>query len=164
MRIRTAIPGMAMGAVVVLSSAALAGGDRETEGTIRSYKMDDADRGHTRSWSERNRWDRGDWTAQRGTTVRTRTYETDRRRESPMTQGMASGQRHFSGPYRYFYTDHEGKYNYFLDRYGYPYAYGEAETRRPADMFGYVPPELSGGGPVLYRRDGMPLSRSPVDR
>jgi hypothetical protein len=162
MRIRTVIPAIAAGAVMVFSSAALAARDRDAGVTVRSYQMDDADRGRTTGWDERDRWDRGDWTAERRTTVRTRTYGVDTRHGRPMA-GIP-GDRQFSGPYRYFYTDHEGKYNYFLDRYGYPYAQGGVETHRPADVFGYAPPEVIGGGPVRYYRDQTPLSRSPFDR
>jgi hypothetical protein len=66
-----------------------------------------------------------------------------------------------TGAYRYVFTGADGKYDYFLDHYGYPYAYGgRPMSPPPAGVFGYIPPEQSGGGPVCYFRHERPVSWS----
>lgn len=65
-----------------------------------------------------------------------------------------------TGPYKYIFTDSTGQYDYYLDHYGYPYSYGGRPISPPVDVFGYVPPDRIGGGPVVYTRNERPVSWS----
>lgn len=154
MRSTTAISAIALAVVMGFTSTALAGKGKD-EGKTKVKKVE---KKHAETW------DRGEWTQRREVTVRTDEGWREARghADRPVSSGMALN-RQFSGPYRYFFTDHEGKYNYFLDRYQYPYRYGEGETRLPVGVLGFVPPEQIGGGPVRYFRSERPLSRSVFD-
>ncbi|HPP28126.1 MAG TPA: hypothetical protein PLV57_16555 [Phycisphaerae bacterium] len=165
MRIGTALPAIVLSVVFCSASLVWAASNKgdvtvEDRGDvqIRTYSLDDSS--NARSSQRHDRWNRGDWTTREQMTVRTE-------RVDPMNgmrgQPMATATRVMSGPYRYFYTDQEGKYNYFLDHYGYPYEYGGRETQLPVNVLGYVPPQAIGGGPVMYFRAERPLSRSIFD-
>lgn len=162
MRIGTAIPAMVMAVVIGFASVAWADKDRDKgEVKIKTKKMET-------SRSDTDQWHRGDWTQERSVTVHSeRDYAAPRVVERErVSRGEGSGlaaTRQMTGPYRYYFTDAEGKYNYYLDRYGYPYQYGGREVGTPVGVLGYVPPERIGGGPALYYRDERPLSRSIFD-
>lgn len=174
MRIRTAIAAIALGVVVAFASQAYA---RDRDSSSSKSRSKDKTSREVRTTSDAQ-WDRGDWTERDATSrsakrsdrtaVRTDTYGTYGFQGEDATTHRSRGQgtatRQFSGPYRYFYTDHEGKYNYFMDRYGYPHAYGGREVQLPVGVLGDVPPEYIGGGPVRYYRNEAPLSRSVFDR
>jgi len=66
--------------------------------------------------------------------------------------GMAS-ERIVTGPYQYVWTNSQGRYDYFADRYDYPYAFGAVPAAPPAGVYGFVPPEAAGGGPIRYFRE-----------
>jgi hypothetical protein len=156
MRITTAVSAIALAAVIGFASTALAG-KAKSDGDAK-VKVKKVEKNDEVTWS------RGEWTERQRVTVRTEDgwREVQDRPGRPIESGMVL-HRQFSGPYRYFFTDHEGKYNYYLDRYEYPFQYGQRETPLPVGVLGFVPPEQMGGGPVLYFRPERPLSRSVFD-
>lgn len=166
MRIKAAIPALALLFAVGFSSNALAGDKRHSDDkTVKVKKVEHKTAERTSSSASTERWDRGEWTTNRetvnGSAVDNR-WTSSAQPAGPSESRAVAG-RQSSGPYRYFYTDHEGKYNYFLDRYDYPHRYGGSESDLPIGVLGYVPPEQMGGGPVLYFRPERPLSRSAFD-
>lgn len=190
MRMRAAIPAMVMAVMTAFASAALA--DKDNDDVKVKSKTETTTTDHEHNWFG-NLWHRGDWTRHhedQSVTVRTYPYREPERRSATVynygyrepeyytygyrepeverrveVRGPQTGMAHreLSGPYRYFFTDAQGKYNYYLDRYGYPYQYGGREMSTPVGVLGFVPPEQIGGGPPLYFREERPLSRSIFD-
>jgi hypothetical protein len=137
-------------AMVATSAAALAAStDDETHKSRAWWKSDKSGRSESKT------------TVSRETKVRTYTSRDADRRLSGTYSGRGAWSSGLSrggrlrgegGPYTYVWTDNTGKYDYFADHYGYPYVYGGTPSIPPPNVFGYVPPEQAGGGPVLYHR------------
>jgi hypothetical protein len=147
MRFKTAIVSVAMGVVLALPAASVwAASDKHDE--MSGWPSSSANYGNGKSmWS----WWKKDKSETRVRTVTRAPAQTWSEQRTGYMGGPTAG-RIATGQDRYVWTDGRGKYDYFADRYSYPYAYGATPSAPPTGVFGYVPPQEAGGGPVMYRR------------
>lgn len=121
-------------------------------------------------WWKSDKSTRHETRREEGVTIRTRSLEPREtvRQERVVTYGYVEPEQRragsvqvATGPYRYVFVGPDGQYDYYLDHYGYPYAYGGTPMNPPPPgVSGYVPPEQAGGGPAQYYRHQRPVSWS----